>query len=84
MQNLTENNTKKEVRILTNEEGTGESPLLSAADNGERQPVGGDKGMQKRHRRNAADRRQIFGAESAVALHFPTKFFFLDYLICMY
>lgn len=48
----------------TDEESAGEVPLLGAADDGEREPVRGDEGMQERHRRDPADRRQILGAEA--------------------
>lgn len=48
----------------TDEESAGESPFLGAADDGEREPMRGDEGMQKRHRCDSADCGQIFGAET--------------------
>lgn len=53
---------------LTNEESAGKGPLLGATDDGERQPMGGNEGMQKRNRRNSSDGGQIFGAET---FHYP-------------
>lgn len=47
----------------SDEEGAGESPFLGSADDGEREPMRGYEGMQKRHGCDSSDRRQIFGAE---------------------
>ena len=43
-------------RGRTDEESSRESPFLSAADNGERQPVSGDEGMEKRNGGDSSDR----------------------------
>lgn len=48
----------------TNEESAGKGPLLCATDNGEREPMGGNEGMQQRNRGYSSDGRQIFGAET--------------------
>jgi hypothetical protein len=50
---------------LTNEESAGKGPLLGATDDGERQPMGGNEGMQKRNGGNSSDCGQIFGAETS-------------------
>lgn len=61
--------TKAKIRDLrnaigcgkhTDEESPGESPFLDAADDGERKPMSGNEGMEKRNGRNSSDCGQIF------------------------
>lgn len=39
----------------SDEESAGKGPFLGAADDGEREPVGGNEGMKKRYRRDSSD-----------------------------
>lgn len=59
-----------DYRKHTDEESPGESPFLDAADDGEREPVSRNEGMQKRHRRNSSDCGQIFCSKT---FHLPPK-----------
>lgn len=64
--------------MRTDEEGAGKGPFLGAADDGEREPVGGDEGMQQRHRRNPPDGRQIRSTKT-LHLHFVLLFFLFPF-----
>lgn len=65
--------------MRTDEEGAGKGPFLGSADDGEREPVGGDEGMQQRHSRNPPDRRQIRSTKT-LHLHFLLLFLFFPFI----
>ena len=53
---------------LTDEKCLGESPFLGAANDGKREPMGGDEGVEKRNGGDSPDLGQIFSCES---FHYP-------------
>ena len=67
----------------TNEESAGKGPLLCATDDGEREPMGGNEGMQQRNRCNSSDGRQIFGAETFHYTHAKRATIFFKNLRCL-